>query len=137
MRYRSPALRSVFVALCAALFLGAPVAAQDTASVPMSAPSASSEARAAEPAARAGPTLDNASVGVRRPAAVVNVAPPPSPPQGNKRVANALVFGGAAVIVVGAVVEEKSGNRTGQIAGAGICVVGTVLLMAGMLELLR
>ncbi|MEP6992052.1 MAG: hypothetical protein ABJA80_14060 [bacterium] len=117
---RTRTLRPLALLCGAALLFAAPLHAQDalTASatrgpVPV----------AAEPAAApVGPTLDAASVAVRRPAADVNT-PAPAAARGHDRGTALMIVGGAAIL---------TGLVVGSGAGYAISVAGAVVGLYGL-----
>lgn len=128
MPARSLTLRSLGLAVGAALFLGAPVHAQGAALSTVADSAVSVSPAAAEPApAVAGPTRDAATVAVRHTGAA-NAASPQPATRGHDRATALMIVGGAAVL---------TGLVIGNGAGYAISVVGAVVGLYGLYEYLQ
>ena len=122
---RTRTLRSLRIALAAAVVCGAPLHAQAMAGTDSSA-SVSLDAGAPAPA-MTGPTRDAATVAVHRTPAADAAAPQPAV-RGHDRATALMIFGGAAVL---------TGIVIGNGAGYAISVVGAVVGLYGLYQYLQ
>lgn len=119
---RSPSLRSLVIAFCAAFLLVAPLRAQEASGTVIDAPAAISPALVETAPAPAGPTRDAATVAVRRPVTTDMAAPQPAA-RGHDRGTALMIVGGAAVL---------TGIVIGNGAGYAISVAGAVVGLYGL-----
>ncbi len=112
--------RNVLIALTA-LFVAAPLVAQNVEATPPSPVAGVAATQAAAPVVDRAPTIDNSIIGVRVKTAAAPVDAPA--PQASSR-SSALMVVGVAALLVGAVVGGDEGNI--------IMIIGGVMGLVGL-----
>ncbi len=126
MNARALALRSIAVAFGAIALAVTPVHAQDAA-VASSAVSASAPVQEVAPATAQGPSVESASVAVRRTDAAATT-PQPAPARSTERGVALMIVGGAAIL---------TGIVVGGDAGHAISIGGAVVGLIGLYQYLQ